>query len=375
MYLNATIGIDPSQLTQLTRVKPSKIFGKLFYYLTAGLSGERRELETFTAVSVLQQLNMAMRSLKITNIVRLAIDGTDLYLDEQGRPDDLDEAMKHVEVRGRVTNDTEIAFFERILLVLEHDLDNLRLLIQIDIERVHPEDEFPILVRIDGLLRDFDAQQGEDPAALRQRMAPSFGDQDRYEQLLSTRESEFEAFVDELVNAIRKQVRVDEVSIDIEQRMIRPQTRVDSRAAMRRRLDDAHDDLFYGYHGFEDAFLYAWVWSELSHEHAVHVSDVALVDESGRAVLDVGPEGFDAGDGATLDPDQPFEAPDGADVTFHSGSDYADTWTPEVDATSGASDTDSGGWLDGVFDSSGFDSGGASSCDSSCGGCSSCMSD
>ena len=371
MYLHASIGIDPSKLTELTQVKPTRVFAKLFYYLTAGLVGEQREVETFTAVSILQQLNMAMRSQGVTNIVRLAVDGLDLYLDEEGRPDDIDEAMKRVEVHARTTQDTELANFGRIVLVLEHEIEHLRLLIQAEVDRVHPPDEFPILVRVDGLMNDFKLSFGESTKGLRARMAPSFRDQDRYDALVANRMGEFEDFVNALADAIGQQIHSDELTTKLERRLIRPKDRLESPEDLRGCYDDSHDDLLYGYYGFDDAFMYAWLWSSLSHDHGVHIREVSVIDEAGRTILDVGPDGFDAGSVTTLDPDAAFEVPDSPDVTFYAGSDYdrgSGVRTTSVDDSSYTGrNTDA--WLDDMYIHSGFDHGGFSSCGSSCGGC------
>ena len=45
MYFTGTLSIDPSQITEVQRVKPTRAFGKLFYYLSAGRSGDEREVE------------------------------------------------------------------------------------------------------------------------------------------------------------------------------------------------------------------------------------------------------------------------------------------------------------------------------------------
>ena len=93
MYFHGTLAIDPSQMTNIELVKPTKAFGKMCYYMTLGLASEKEERETFTAVSILQEFNRAFSSLGITNILRLAKNDVDYYLDEVGREDDLKEAM------------------------------------------------------------------------------------------------------------------------------------------------------------------------------------------------------------------------------------------------------------------------------------------
>ena len=370
MYLHASIGIDPSKLTEITRIKPTRIFAKLFYFLTAGLVGEEREVETFTAVAILQQLNVALRKQGVTNIVRLTIDGHDLYLDDQGRPDDIDEAMKQVEVQAHARQDAELTQFERIVLVVEHQLEHLRLLIQAEVDRVHARDAFPILVRVDGLIDDFKATPNETPAALRERMAPTFADQDRFDALLANRSGEFEDFVNALSEAIGEQIHTDEITTTHARRLLRPKRKVRDRAYVRGRFGRDHDDIFFGYYGFEDAFLYAWLWSELSYEHGVHVSAVSLFDERGRAVLDIGGEGFDASSVSTLDPEAPFERPPGEDLTLHTGSDYDHGWSEDSHMPEAiAFNTQTGSWLDNIHEPTSFDPNSGLHACVSCGSC------
>ncbi len=97
-----------------------------------------------------------------------------------------------------------------------------------------------------------------------------------------------------------------------------------------------------------------------------------MVDEFGQGVMEVGNEGFNAGESNTLNDEVAFEPPSGGDVSYYQDNEYADELESmniheTEDTTMG--DSDSSGWLD-SFDSGSSDS---SSC-SSCGSCSSCSS-
>ncbi len=378
MYFSSDISIDPAQLTEIKRVKPTKAFGKLFFFLTAGLSGKKQEFETFTAVSILQQLNVVLRSVGVDNILRLAIDGEDLYHDTQGRKDDLKDAMAQVEVRAKShPADSEITAFERIEMVLEHDLQDFRLLISVEIDRVHDPDQHPIKIEVQALMSRYKATADENPAQLRTRMRADFADQRVHDTLLDTQEAAYGAFIKRLEDAIYAQLHVHAVKSETRRNLIRPSTRLADRNGIRRGDDHCGDDLFYGYYGFDDYFMYAWMWSELSHDHSLHVHDVSVVDDLGHGVFDVGARGFDAGASSALDPTAAFIPPtDADDLTFHGDNAYSsELEAAGVDAVTGASASDDdSGWLGGVFDG---DYGGGdtststcgSSCGSSCGGC------
>ena len=113
MYFTGELGIDPAKMTRINPVKPTKAFARMLFHLSAGGFSEKEEEETFTAVSILQQLNMALRSVGITNIVRLAKDDFDFYFDEEGRDNDLKEAMERFRLE---TDRYEAELFDSLYL-------------------------------------------------------------------------------------------------------------------------------------------------------------------------------------------------------------------------------------------------------------------
>ena len=62
MYMKSTMTVDPAQLTEIHRIKPTKGFARIANLLTAGVVKTQEERETFCAVSILQQVNIVMRS-------------------------------------------------------------------------------------------------------------------------------------------------------------------------------------------------------------------------------------------------------------------------------------------------------------------------
>ena len=85
MYFSGQLSVDPSQETVIERIKPTKVFRRFLHLMTLGGVSDRQEHETFTAVAVLQQFNMAFRALGISNLVRMARDDLDFYLDSEGK--------------------------------------------------------------------------------------------------------------------------------------------------------------------------------------------------------------------------------------------------------------------------------------------------
>ncbi len=319
MYLSGTLTIDPSQITMIKKVKPTKMFARVLSAITFGASSERLEHETFTAISILQQLNMALRSLKIKNVIRLAIDDYDFYLDDQGQDDDLKEAMFVMESK---IDPIEAEYFNTIYFVVEHNTESIKYVIEISIKRKHKVGEYPIIVKVNGVLNDFRLETGETREMLMDKMGSVFASQESYASFVDSKRSEFNAFVDELELAIRKFIKVDDIYKDVAAKIIRPKERVEP--GTRLSHEKTTDPVFYGYYGMDNFVFYSFLWGSMCFSHNMYVSDFILVDETGNNVMSVGEEGFNAGDFNTMNDEAAFEPPTEGDLSFYAENAYAD---------------------------------------------------
>lgn len=386
MYFTGTLSIDPAEITEIHKVKPTKAFGKLFYYLSAGLAGTKKEVETFTAVSVLQQLNMAMRAVGIDDVIRLAQDGKDVYLDTKGRRDDLEDAVQAFVDQAPAPGEQGPPF-SILQLVLEHDDERFKYLLDLRVRREHKVGEDPICIRVNGVVKQFRAEPGADADAIKQRLAPTFADQAAYDTFVGQHRTHFDAFLGVLEQALGEAIHCDSIHRDTHSNIIRPKGKKKSTKEVDYHQDPDVEPLHGGYPGFDDFFFYTWVWSELSHDHGMELTNVSVVDEHGHSMFDVGSEPVHAGASAAFDPEASFEAPVGGEVSYHGGHAYDGELSDAalLDSSSGGDGTgsgsDGGGWLDSLFSGDGsswLDSGGsscASSCGSSCGGCGGCGGD
>ncbi len=399
MYFHGTLSIDPSDITDIQFGKPTKAFGKMLYYLTAGLASEREERETFTAVSILQRLNQAFHSLGIGNIVRLAKDDADLYLDTEGREDDLKEAMATLSERHLGADQ---GVFDSLRLVLEHEDEVLKYLIDVYILRVHEIGEHPIRVTVNGLMKelrsvyysdDIDKTQPD----VRDRLGAHFASQKKYDKYVSARQSHFDCFLDRIEEALRTRISVDTIQRTSESRVIRPSKPVQEGDQWAKTYDS--DPVYADYYGVDDYFFYTWIWSDMTHQRDIYCHNCSVVDEQGQTVFDVGDHGFHAGGSNTMNPRAEFELPSAEDLQVHGDNAYehdiaataaAAEGTTESQAVSqsassggetrnagdaseggwfsslfGGSDEGGGGWFSGVLGDS-SDGGG---CGGGCGGC------
>lgn len=369
MYFSGSIEIDPSQMTMIKRVKPTKLFGKLLDALTFGSTSDKQEHETFTALAILQQINMGLRTLDIKNVIRLAVDDYDFYLDEKGVDDDLSQAM--FELKAKI-DPIESEVFNTIYLVLEHLDKSLKYLVEISVTRKHQVGEYPIHINVNAVMADLKLKEGETPDDLKTRMGSVFQTQESYEDYVQRHKIKFDYFINELELSIRKVIKVDDIILKTDTKMVRPKRRVENLSQVR---NDQHSEpIYYGYYGMGDYFFYSMMWSHMCYNNHIYCNNFTMVDETGHDVMTVGEEGFNAGDVDTLNQDADFEPPNNGDVDYHGGSEYEDQLQESNlldDADVKSYEGDSTDWLDAGDAGDAGDSGSCSSCSScsSCGGC------
>ncbi len=366
MYFNGILEIDPSQITIFKKVKPSKLFGKLKDVISFGALGEKQEQETFTAVSILQQINMGLRSINVKNVIRLAVDDYDFYLDEKGLDDDLEQAM--FEFKAKV-DPLESELFDTIFLVLEHEDDYLKYLIEISVMRKHKIGEYPIKINVNSVLKEFKYIRGDNAKdILKSKIEEVFSDQKKYDSFVKEKKLIFDKFMDELAQAIKKFIRVDDLIKHSNLQIIRTKQKIESPKQIKhgRYAEPIH----YGYYGVDDFFFYTTMWSTLMYSNSLMCANCMIVDGLGEPVMRVGENGFNAGESNTLNSGSPFEPPVGGEIEYFGNNEFSNDLTSANLLTSDFEedsdvDTKDSEWLDSASES---DKGACSSC-SSCGSC------
>lgn len=360
MYWYGNIGIEPSQLAE-TRRKPTKGFRRIAELLSAGVLSQREQVETFTAISILQEINVLMRSLGITDLVKLSKDDQVLYDDSAGADDDdLGSAVEQLQVNQRGLNGT---VFETLTMMLEHHLDEIALIIEVRIRRVHEIGICPIQIIVNGLAAEM--RGSGDLAVDATAVNKTFASQDTYNAFASKHREQFDGFMLRLELAVRQHMSVQDVHRSTRTKILRPDTAFNGEPSGQKDAKD-HDPVFNRYDSTSDMFFYCWLWSSYSHDHGIHITDATLVDALGSDIFTIDELGVDAADGDLLNPDVPIAEVDTSSWESVSGFD-TETSKGWFGADAGDS-SGGGGWLDAFTgDSGGGDSGG-SSCGSSCGG-------
>lgn len=311
MFMAGTLSIDPSELTHIRKAVPQRAFKKLLYVLTAGLVSDQQEHETFTAISILQQLNSCLDSLGIRNVIRLAKDGIDIYHDAKGRADDMQDAMDAFLLDA---NHKSSELFSTLRLVLEHETDTMEYLIEIRVNRTHDVGTYPIEIEVNGVPTLFQAEETGVMGVLT-KFEQHMGDQSSYNQMVVEMKETFGRFLLQLETAVKKEIQIDHVIRDAKPVMIRPMHNYHSPDKLHLNIRQGKP-FFHGYFGWENACFYAFHWAGFVHDSSYHVSDFLLVDEMDNMLMSVGPIGFEAGSSRALSMNAPFEPPEGGDIAL-----------------------------------------------------------
>ena len=81
-----TINVETKQLAKykIEKVSPGSGYKKILFGLTGGQFADKKEIETFKALNILQQIHGVLSSNGIHNIVRLSHDDIVIYHDTKG---------------------------------------------------------------------------------------------------------------------------------------------------------------------------------------------------------------------------------------------------------------------------------------------------
>ena len=167
MYFKGKLSIDPTQLTKTEKVSPESGFKKILFSMTGGQFAEKKEVETFKALNILQQIHGTLRSNGIDNIIRLTHDDIDIYYDKNGEQHDLNFALDKYQIE---IDDSMSTHFKTIAMVLEHEDETYKYLIEININRNHVVNEYPIEMVVSGMLKEFSLKPGESKEELKEKI-------------------------------------------------------------------------------------------------------------------------------------------------------------------------------------------------------------
>jgi len=359
MFFSGNLAIDPSQMTKIETHAPDGFFKKLVFTLTK-IGGKKLEQESFSALSILQELKRVMQSAGINNVVRLAQDDIDFYFDHEEKDNDFDEALDKYDFE---INQEYSSQFKVLHLILEHNKGSFKYLVDVKVNRTHKVGKYPIQINISGLLSEFKAKEGEEEA-VKARMEEIFSSQTKYDAFLREKQTEFDSFMKNVEQHIRTYIRIDDVVADSQQKMVVPKEHAPKKMRDIAPSPGAPTTVFHGYPGMGGWLWYSMMWGSMCHSNNIHIQDTDLVSDDGDMIGSIGEEGMDAGDSSLFDSEVPLdermsENMDDIDMDGMDGMDGGDM--DGMDGMDGSDMGDIGGDGGGFFDSAGdggFDFGG-----------------
>ncbi len=319
MYLVGKIEIDPSQATEIAKVKPTSFFGKLLDVMSFGKASGKVEKETFSALSILEQIYAGLRTSKVDNIIRLAVDDYDFYYDDSGQEADMADAISQFTTK---VDPLESELFETLYLVMEHSLAPLKLLIEIRINRKHNVGEYPISIFVNGVIDEYKTSDDTNLTQLKTKLKNVFAEQKEYDDFIDRHKRIFDSFMHQLEYAVRKYIEVDDVRVESKMQVIRPKKKIANKVEIKH--NKRSKPAYYGYYGFDDYFFYAWLWGDMMHDYNIYTHSIDVVDEQGNEIAHIGNSGFNAGDSNMLNSDAPFEPVSGSDIEYFQDNEFDD---------------------------------------------------
>ncbi|MFT5163354.1 MAG: hypothetical protein ACI9FJ_001949 [Alteromonadaceae bacterium] len=294
MLFSSRIALQPKKEVLIEPKPPTKMFAKLFHIMTSERLSPKEKHQTFTAISMLQELNVALRQANITNIIRLVKDGNDFYYDADEVDNDLGDAMRDFNMS---TDTFEATLFNDLYLVLEHQVGQLRYLVEIEIKRVHNVNEMPINIHVNGVITSLKTKRGESNKQLTSRLNCQFINKQDYEDFVTRHHSEFDAFTALLEHTFRSVIRCEALKRDDKVQILRP-----SKAGKSTVTDTQRAPLIYqGYPGWDRYAGYTFFWMGTMTILNVGASDMDIIDDSGQVLQSIGEEHLDAGNEAIFD--------------------------------------------------------------------------
>lgn len=366
MFFSGNLAVDPSQLTNIELHAPEGFFKKLMFTLFKS-GGKKIEKETFTALAVLQELKNVFKSAGINNVVRLSQDDIDFYFDTEGLDNDFDEALSSYDLN---TNEAYSSKFEHLNLILEHAEGSFKFLIDIGINRSHAVGKYPITINVSGLLKEFNAENGNEEY-VKQKMSAIFADQKVYDQYLREKQLEFDQYLRRLEQNIRMYMKIDDLVADSQQKLVVPKEDAPKSSKDVAPRPNAPTTVFRGYPGYGGWLWYSMMWGSMCHSNDIHVHDTDLVTDGGEMIGSIGESGMDMGDSTLFNEDLSFEdrMGDNLEDVDTSGMDDIDGFDGMDGMDGGEMGGDfggdiggdaggDGGWFDFGGDGGGFDLGG-----------------
>jgi hypothetical protein len=276
MYFVSNIEIDPSQITEIKSIKNGNALNRIVDKFNKKNISRKRETETFTVISILEQIRKGLEDLKVDNIIKLSVNGFNYYIDNDNEEHDLGPAINKLD---KLIDPLESERFDSIELLIEHDDENFKYYINIDIQRKHKVGEYPIKITINGLMNRF-IVENQDYDIMLYKLSKSLVSDEISNQIIDEIESKFKIFVRALENNLATFIRSDGVKSLILKKIIMPINSNDQDRYIEK--DDDHYNLvFQNIPGIEPYLFYTLIWLDVCERNKLSLNDFVMLDYKG----------------------------------------------------------------------------------------------
>lgn len=276
MYLTQSITINLVDENETKLKQPSKFLNKLGSTLMGGMTPAEQG-SAAVMVSVLDRICESLKMAGVQDLHRLRVNETIVYDDSHGSSqNDLDEAIVISESISR----GEFKSIDSLRMVLgwSNESSSLTYLIHVELYRFPPAGKQPVAVHVVGLLKEFEAREGETNDALLTRMRDYANtnitqDQDKLKQFDQLIQNTFCEFVIELQTQLNYVFPAGASLSDIT-KQVKPKNAPSKPRESISIIDDFgdDDDLF-------SSLMYLWLWDNIFYDEGF--SGVDLDEELG----------------------------------------------------------------------------------------------
>lgn len=295
MFFIGHISVDPSEMTNIHEVEPKSTLKKLLKTLSLGKISEMEEEENFTAVSIIHNIHNVLLRMGVQNVIRIAHNDKDYYLDSEGEEDDLNSAL------DKYTSDVSKAKkpFKSIALAMESEKGSFYFYIEIHVKKSHKVGEFPIKIRINALMKEFFAQD-KSKSKLKSEIDTNFRSPDAYEFIVESRFAEFKKFLKIISEACRQSIAIDDLKVESHKSILLPSHFAKNPSE----IDYSNyraEPIFHGYYGSPEKIWYTHIWTELCGENNIYINNCRIYNERGTMIGELEDQGIEAGDSLLFD--------------------------------------------------------------------------
>ena len=223
--------------------------------------------QSFPTSSILKQLVSTVQEIGITDAAVLSHDGVEVFRDTRGDGDDLTKAL------DKFAQETPAAAkrkFNTLQVVLGHEVDLLKFVIDIGVEWIPDVDTHVIEVKVAGFLRAFRSNERLTPE-LQGLFESIFKNQSDYDTVCTAAGEEFDAFVTELNSVFRDKMKLTSGDFKAARWMVSADHTLNDATDGRRQLFD-HSCIE------QPDILYCYEWHSQCLKHNVSFSSSELIN-------------------------------------------------------------------------------------------------